>query len=116
MLNPWFAAHRTRSIQTLNTKYTLSDGVRTMDIHPVQGLNHNSNMLIVYLPTEKILINADLYSPPVAGQPAPAVTPSITSLNNNIQRLKLDVMRHVPIHGTVGSHSDFVRIAGKGPS
>jgi glyoxylase-like metal-dependent hydrolase (beta-lactamase superfamily II) len=116
MLNPWFAANRTRSIQTLNTKYTLSDGVRTMDIHPVQGLNHNSNMLIVYLPTEKILINADLYSPPVAGQPAPAVTPSITSLNNNIQRLKLDVMRHVPIHGTVGSHSDFVRIAGKSPS
>ena len=102
MLNPWFAGNRTRSIQTLNSKYTLSDGVRTMDIHPVQGLNHNANMLIVYLPTEKILINADLYSPPVPGQPAPAVNPSITSLNNNIQRLKLDVTRHVPIHGIVG--------------
>lgn len=116
MLNPWFAGNRNRSIQTLNTKYTLSDGVRTMDIHPVQGLNHNSNMLIVYLPTEKILINADLYSPPVPGQPAPTVTPSITTFNNNIQRLKLDVTRHVPIHGIVGSHSDFLRIVGTGPS
>lgn len=116
MLNPWFAGNRNRSIQTLNTKYTLSDGVRTMDIHPVQGLNHNANMLIVHLPTEKLLINADLYSPPVPGQPAPTVTPNTTNLNSNIQRLKLDVTRHVPIHGIVGSHSDFVRIAGTGPS
>lgn len=114
MLNPWFAGNRNRSIQTLNTKYTVSDGVRTMDIHPVQGLNHSANMLIVYLPTEKILINADLYSPPVRGQPTPLVNPSITSLSNNIQRLKLDVARHVPIHGIAGSHTDFVRIAGTG--
>lgn len=113
MLNPWFAANRNRSIQTLSAKYTLSDGVRTIDIHPVQGLDHNSNMLMVYLPTEKILINADLYSPPAAGQPAPAVNPNITSLNNNIQRLKLDVTRHVPIHGIVGTHADFVKIAGR---
>ena len=112
MLNPWFAGNRNRSIQTLNTKYTLSDGVRTVDIHPVQGLNHNSNMLLVYLPTERILINADLYSPPVPGQPAPTVNANITSLNQNIQRLKLDVTRHVPIHGIVGTHADFARIAG----
>ena len=111
-LYPWFSGNRNRSIQTLNSKYTVSDGVRTMDIHPVQGLGHNSNMLIVYLPTEKILVNADLYSPAAPGQPAPAVNPSITALNNNIQRLKLDVARHVPIHGIVGPNEDFVKIAG----
>jgi glyoxylase-like metal-dependent hydrolase (beta-lactamase superfamily II) len=115
-LYPWFAGNRERSIQTLNTKYTVSDGVRTLDVHPVQGLNHNANMLMVYLPTEKILINGDLYSPQVPGQPAPVVNPNITALNNNIQRLKLDVGRHVPIHGIVGSHADFVAIAGARPS
>jgi glyoxylase-like metal-dependent hydrolase (beta-lactamase superfamily II) len=112
MLNPWFAGNRTRSVQTLTTKYTVSDGVRTMDVHPVQGLDHNSNMLVVYLPTEKMLINADLYSPQVPGQPAPTGNPSITALNSNIQRLKLDVTRHVPIHGIVGPHADFVKIVG----
>lgn len=30
----------------------------------VQGLNHNENMAIVYLPQEKIVINADLWGPP----------------------------------------------------
>ncbi len=111
-LNPWFAGNRARSVQPVNAKYTVSDGVRTMDMHPVQGLNHAASMLIVHLPTEKILINADLYSPQVPGQPAPAVNPSLTSLASNIQRLKLDVARHVPIHGIVGPHEDFVRISG----
>ena len=114
-LNPWFAGNRTRSIQALTTKHTLSDGVRTLDIHPVQGLDHASTMVMAYLPTEKILINADLYSPQVPGQPAPTVTPGMTALNNNIQRLKLDVARHVPIHGIAGPHADFVRIAGTRP-
>lgn len=114
-LNPWFAGNRTRSLQTLTAKHTLSDGVRTLDVHPVQGLNHTSTMLMVYLPTEKILIHADLYSPQGPGRPAPAVNPSITALNNNIQRLKLDVTRHVPIHGIPGPHADFVRIAGARP-
>jgi glyoxylase-like metal-dependent hydrolase (beta-lactamase superfamily II) len=113
-LYPWFAGNRNRSIQTLTTKYTVSDGTRTMDIHPVQGLDHNSNMLMVYLPTERILINADLYSPPAAGAQPPAVNPSMTSLRQNIQRLKLDVTQHVPIHGIPGSHSDFMRISASG--
>ena len=85
-----------------------------MDIHPVQGLNHNSNMLIVHLPAEKILINADLYSPAAPGAQPPAVNPNMTTLRQNIQRLKLDVTQHVPIHGIAGPHADFMRIAGSG--
>jgi glyoxylase-like metal-dependent hydrolase (beta-lactamase superfamily II) len=111
-LYPWFAGNRDRSIQTLNAKYTLSDGVRTMDVHPLQGLDHNANMLVVYLPTEKILINADLYAPPAPGAQPPPVNQSMITLRNNIRRLRLDVARHVPIHGIPGSHDEFVRIVG----
>jgi hypothetical protein len=111
---PWFAGNRIPPIETVNQKYVLSDGSRTMDIYPVQGLAHNSNMLIVYLPTEKMLINADLYSPPAAGAQPPAVNPSMTTLRQNIQRLKLDVAQHVPIHGIVGTHTDFMKITGTG--
>ena len=75
-LYPWFAGNRVPAIETVNQKYVLSDGVRTLDLYPVQGLAHNDNMLIAYLPTERILVNADLYSPPAPGAQPPPVTPS----------------------------------------
>ena len=109
---PWFAVNRIPAFETINGKYVLSDGVRTMDLYPVRGLAHNGNMLIAYLPTEKILVNADLYSPPAAGALPPSANASMRSLYQNIERLNLDVERHVGVHGQVGSHADFVRIVG----
>ena len=42
---------------------------RVVELYHVEGLNHSDNMAIVYLPKEKIVINADLYGPPPAGGP-----------------------------------------------
>jgi len=111
---PWFAGNRIPPIETVSQKYVLSDGARTMDVLPVQGLAHVSNMMIVYLPTEKLLINADLYSPPAAGAPAPVVTASMKTYLENIRRLKLDVAQHVPLHGVPGAHAEFLKIMGSG--
>ena len=110
---PYFSGgRRPLPIETVNQKYVISDGVRTVDLYPVQGLNHAATMLLVYLPKEKILVNADLYSPPAQGAPAPAVNANMRSLRQNIQRLKLDVAQHVPIHGVPGPNDQFVRIVG----
>jgi glyoxylase-like metal-dependent hydrolase (beta-lactamase superfamily II) len=99
--------------ETLSQKYVLSDGTRTMDVYPVQGLAHAATMLIAYLPKEKILVNGDLYSPPAQGaQPPSTPTPSMVTLNQNIQRLRLDVAQHVPIHGRPGTMDEFVKIVG----
>ncbi len=106
-------SRRPAPIETVNQKYVLSDGVRTMDIYPVQGLNHVQGMLVAYLPKEKILVNADLYSPPAPGAPPSPPSPSMMTLLQNIQRLKLDVAQHAPIHGRVGTHDEFVKMAGK---
>jgi hypothetical protein len=81
-------------------------------MHHVQGLQHAADMLMVYLPTERILVNADLYSPPAPGAAAPPQNPNMISLNQNIKRLKLDVATHVPIHGRVGTNDEFVKIMG----
>jgi glyoxylase-like metal-dependent hydrolase (beta-lactamase superfamily II) len=106
-------APRAPTFETLSQKYVISDGVRTMEIFTVQGLGHSQGMLIAYLPKEKMLVNADLYSPPAQGAQPPA-TPTAGSvvLNQNIQRLKLDVAQHVPIHGRVGTMEEFSRIVG----
>jgi glyoxylase-like metal-dependent hydrolase (beta-lactamase superfamily II) len=57
-------------------------------------------MLLVYLPKEKVLLEADGFNPPA--QPltrTPAtVSPYTANLEANIVRLKLDVERIIPVH------------------
>ena len=106
---PWFSGDRVPGIKSgPKQKFVLSDGTRTMDIYAVQGLAHNSNHADDVSADGELSINADLYAPPAAGAPAPAVNASMRTLRQNIQRLKLDVTQHVPIHGQVGSHADFL--------
>jgi hypothetical protein len=35
------------------------------------------------------------------------------TLYENIRQLKLDVARHVPIHGRVGTEEEFLKMVGK---
>jgi hypothetical protein len=106
-------------------KYVVTDGVRIMEIFHVQDLayelgdpslsqgNHSADMLMAYLPKEKILVNADLYTPPQPGaQPAPP-TLAMRTLYQNMVKLKLDVAQHVPIHGRVGTNEEFLKIVSK---
>jgi glyoxylase-like metal-dependent hydrolase (beta-lactamase superfamily II) len=109
---PLFSAQRRVDTKLVTDKYEVTDGDRTLVLHPVEGLAHTADMLLAYLPKEKILVNADLYSPPAAGQPAPAPNASMITLNQNIQRLKLDVAQHVPIHGQAGTMDVFLKIVG----
>lgn len=108
---PWFAPNRIPSYQLVGDDgYTLTDGERVMDVYPVLRLGHAGTMLVVHLPAERILINADLYSPPAPDSNPPPVTAGMRSLAHNIEQLGLDVARHVGIHGLVGSHVDFLRL------
>jgi hypothetical protein len=106
-------------------KYVITDGERILEIFHVQDMayeledpslaqgNHSADMLMVYLPKEKILINADLYSPPVQGAPAPTPTAGMRTLYQNMRKQKLDVARHVPIHGRAGTNDEFLKIVGR---
>jgi hypothetical protein len=69
-------------------------------------------MLVAYLPKEKLLLNADLYSPPAQGAQPTVPTPGMRTLYQNMIKLKLDVAQHVPIHGNPGPQADFDRIVG----
>jgi glyoxylase-like metal-dependent hydrolase (beta-lactamase superfamily II) len=51
-----------------NEKMSLSDGIRSIDIYTVNN-THSNDMLAVFLPSERILLNSDLYSP--GGTPEP---------------------------------------------
>ena len=98
--------------ETLNERYALSDGTRVLEIYAVPGLAHNQNMLIAYLPKEKIVIEGDLYTPPAAGASAPAVNASNRTFRDTVQRLKLDVAQIASIHGRVATWDEFAKVVG----
>ena len=102
----------TRQLQTFTDNYTISDGNQVIELYHVNGFNHSDNMTIAYLPKQKIVVNADQYSPPAAGGNLPFVNNNAIVFYRNLKRLKLDVERHVPIHGNPGGQADFERIVG----
>ena len=95
-----------------NDKYTITDGTRIMDLYQVAGNPHALGMLMVHLPRERLLVEADLFTPPAAGQPLPATaSPAAMSLYDNVQRLKLNVGQILPLHGRQFPWADFVKMA-----
>ena len=100
------------TFETVGQKYVLTDGTKVMEIYNVQGLAHAQGMLIAYLPKEKIVVEADLFTPPAPNAPLPAtLTPANRTFYNNVQRLKLDVATIAPIHGgRVYPWADFAKI------
>lgn len=79
---------------------TLTDGEHVVKVYHQKDLGHHAGMLFVYLPKEKILIEADSFNPPAAPltQTPQVISPNNQSLAANIERLHLDVQRIIPIH------------------
>jgi glyoxylase-like metal-dependent hydrolase (beta-lactamase superfamily II) len=93
--------------ESVHEKYVLADDTRMIEIHHVPGLAHAAGMLVVYLPKEKIVVEADLYTPPDAGQPTAPINASNRTFARTLKDLKLDVRTIVPIHGRPGSMDEF---------
>src|SRR6185503_5098842 len=74
----------TLTIETTGDKKVLMDKARTLELHLIKDSPHNDGILMAYLPTEKILVEVDVYTPPAAdAPPATAVNPSTTNLVDN---------------------------------
>ena len=94
--------------QTFNDKLVLNDGQRPIEIHSISNNGHNDAFALVYLPNEKILIEADAFTPPAPNAPAPtSVNPFSKNLYENINRLKLDVVQIAPLHGRLVKLQDL---------
>jgi glyoxylase-like metal-dependent hydrolase (beta-lactamase superfamily II) len=78
----------------------LTDGVHTIEMDRVLNSTHNAFDLMVYLPKQKILIEADEFNVPnqAAAAPPAVINSYQTNLLANVERLKLDVERIIPIH------------------
>ena len=84
-----------------------------MEIRHIAGIQHADDMLMVYLPKEKFLIQADAYTPP-APNAAPMTPPSpfTVSLYENITKQSLAVDQVLPLHGRIVPLAELQKAAG----
>lgn len=100
--------------ETFTDKKVLSDGNRTLELHHLRGNPHNEAIIMVYLPGDKVLIEADVYTPAAVNAPPPASpNPSTVNLYENVQRLKLDVGPIAPLHGRMVTWADLLKAIGR---
>ena len=102
-------------VEGVKDKRVMTDGTRTVEIHHIAGNAHCGGLLMVYLPKEKLLSEADVYTPLPAGT-APPMPPSPFTLNfiDNLTRLNLDVDQILPLHGRVVPVADLHTMVGHG--
>jgi glyoxylase-like metal-dependent hydrolase (beta-lactamase superfamily II) len=77
----------------------MRDETRELAIYHYAGNMHNPGMLMVYLPREKLLIEADSWSPPANRGDIPGAVPNLAHFYNAVMNLQLDVDQILPIHG-----------------
>ena len=99
---------------TVQDKLVLNDGSRAVEIHRIQGSVHNDTFLMLYLPAEKLLIEADAFTPLPPNSPPPSPpNPNNVNLVENIERLKLPVDRILPLHGRVVPVAELYAAVGR---
>jgi glyoxylase-like metal-dependent hydrolase (beta-lactamase superfamily II) len=114
-------AKKAALFRTVADRAVLTDGARVIEVHRLVNNPHDDGFFVVYLPVEKILVEADAYTPgptagaaPVSSGTAPTVNPATLNLYQNLRRLKLDVARIAPLHGQrLASFDDLARAAGR---
>ena len=74
-----------------------------MVLYHIAGNPHADTLLMVYLPKERVLIQADAFSP------GAAVNPYAASLLSNVRARKLQVDRIVPLHGPIAPFAELVK-------
>jgi glyoxylase-like metal-dependent hydrolase (beta-lactamase superfamily II) len=107
---------RKPGIEAVAEKRVLSDGTRTLELYKLQGTEHADTMLIAYLPKEKLLVEADVFTPPAPTSPTGPANKEAANLIDNIQRLRLDVQQIAPLHGRLVTMNDLTAAAGRGRS
>lgn len=93
-------SQKVATFETFTDRHVLNDGQRRIELYEIAGNGHNDAFLLVYLPAEKILIEADAYTPLAAGAAPPAsVNPFSVNLYENLHKRGLAVEKIAALHG-----------------
>ncbi|HEX2541346.1 MAG TPA: MBL fold metallo-hydrolase [Caldimonas sp.] len=109
-------AGRRPSFLAVRDRLDLGDATQPIQVHRIAGGPHAEAFVMVYLPKDKLLIEADAYTPGPPNAPPPPV-PNANNVNlvANIERLNLAVDRILPLHGRVVPLAELYTAVGKTP-
>jgi glyoxylase-like metal-dependent hydrolase (beta-lactamase superfamily II) len=103
---------RPLALQTIPDRAVLRDSYRTMELHSVAS-PHAEEMLVAYLPGERLLVEVDLFTPGPKGANPPTPQPHAQGLLELVESQKLAVDRVVPLHGGIVPFADLVAVGRK---
>jgi glyoxylase-like metal-dependent hydrolase (beta-lactamase superfamily II) len=88
------------TVEGMQDKRVLSDGTRIVELYLIKGTVHGDGLIMAYLPKEKLLVEADVFTPAAPNATPPAQpNPAQVNLYDNIERLNLTVDQILPLHG-----------------
>jgi glyoxylase-like metal-dependent hydrolase (beta-lactamase superfamily II) len=88
---------------------------RVIELHVLQGNPHNEQILVAWLPAERVLFQSDMMTPPAPNATVPPPSPTVTNFYDNLARLKIQPRQIAGGHGNrVGTAADLNKVAGKG--
>jgi glyoxylase-like metal-dependent hydrolase (beta-lactamase superfamily II) len=110
------APGRQPTFMAVESKTVLNDANGPVEIHLLQDSLHARGLLVVWLPREQLLIEADAYTPGAPDAPPPAV-PNANHLNlvQNLDRLGLTPRLILPLHGRVVPGAELYAQVGRKP-
>lgn len=107
------ASSKPAKFESFTGKHLLTDGNRSIEIYSLAGNSHNDAFDFVYLPKEKILVEADAYTPTTGPATTPAsVNPYSVNLYQNIKKLNLQVDQIAGLHGRAVPFADLLTTIG----
>ena len=100
----------------VNGQRTFTDGVRSVDVYMIEESLHAQGFMMIHLPRERLLVQADAFTPGAPGAAPPAV-PNANNVNllQNVERLNLEVDRILPLHGRMVPMAELQAAAGRQP-
>lgn len=104
-------------------KRIIKDDNQTVEIYEIGPINHSNEMLMIYLPKEKILFQSDLFNPIKPGIVSTEDDPyhginakDSESLLNSIRKLGLDVEKIAGSHGRISTMAELIEEVEKNKS
>jgi glyoxylase-like metal-dependent hydrolase (beta-lactamase superfamily II) len=96
-------------------KHVLSDGSRRLELIDIGPNPHAKEMVVAWLPKERVLFQGDLFFLPVNPGPLGPPQPTTVSFAKKLQELRLDVDRIASVHGRTATIADFRKATAGGP-